>query len=279
MTASPWSLPQPRRIVPTALFFLVRGRDAHYEASYRRFLTSYRRHPAGLAHDLILICKGFEAREAQARVEADFAACASRVIEVADDGFDLGAYRDAAALVPHERVSFLNTHSEILSSDWLLKLTLNLDRPGTGMVGATASFEQLRMHRSFPKPPNPHLRSNGFLIERVLFLRAIGETPIRSKLDALLIESGPASLTSRVLSENLGVLLVGADARGYPPALWPRSRTFRLGPQDNLLVGDNQTRSVSAWPWHVRRYLAGTTWQPDLGREIPMDFAQPAVHG
>lgn len=270
-----WSLPQPQRVAATAVLFLLRGRDAHHEASARRFLESYRRHPAGLAHDLILICKGFDAPEAQARAEAAFADCAARVLTVADDSFDLGAYRAAAELVAHERVCFLNTHAEILSSDWLLKLALNLDQPGIGMVGCTGSYEQLLLDRPIRPFPNVHLRSNGFLLGRRLFLDVIGDRPIREKEDAFMVESGPASLTQGVLARGLGVLIVGADARGYPPRLWPRSRTFRLGAQDNLLVGDNQTRAVAAYPWRVRAAVARATWKHFLA-ELPPEASAPA---
>lgn len=264
MTAEPlptWALPQPETVVSTAVLFLVRGRDASYAASYRRFLASYLRHPAGLAHDLVLICKGFDSADAQARVEAEFQGIATRTIEVADDSFDLGAYRAAARVIQHERVCFLNTHSEILSPDWLLKLTLNLDRPGIGMVGATGSFEQLLLDRHVRSFPNVHLRSNGFLMSPELFLAVIGDQPITTKEDAFMVESGPEGLTQRVLRRELGVLIVGADARGYPPRLWPRSGTFRVGLQGNLLIGDNQTRAVDAYPWPVRAHVARSTWR------------------
>lgn len=259
-TTDGWPLPQPARPARTAACFLVRGRDPGYEASCRRFLASYRGHPAGLAHDLVVITKGFDDPGRQAAAEAEFDGLAARVLRVADDGYDLGAYREAARALDHERVCFLNGHSEILSPDWLLKLALNLDRPGIGMVGCTGSFERLRLDRRFGPFPNVHLRSNAFLLARELFLRVIGDRPVRGKLDAFLIESGPESLTRGVLACGLQALIVGADGRGYPPPLWPRSRTFRLGPGDNLLVGDNQTRLFAAMPWKTKVFMARVTW-------------------
>ena len=270
-----WPLPALRRPVPTAVVFLLRGRDPGYEASLARFLASYRRHPAGCGHDLVLLCKGFDDTAAQAAAEAACDGIASRRLTVPDDGFDLGAYRAAARLLPHDRVCFLNSHTEILSDEWLLKLALNLERGGIGFVGGTGSLERLRASRRFPPFPNVHLRSNGFLIDRRLFLRAAGEAPIRDKLDAFLLESGPDSLTRRVLAEGQGVLIVGADGRGYPPRMWARTRTFRLGEQDNLLFGDNQTRKVLADPWRARAYVAGTSWGRYLAGLPPADLGLP----
>jgi hypothetical protein len=268
-------LPRPLRLVPTAVVFLVRGRDAGYAASYRRFLDSYRTHPAGLPHDLVLLCKGFADPADQARVEADFAGLASRTLTVGDEGFDLGAYREAARRLDHARVLFLNGWSEILSEDWLLKLTLNLDRPGIGLVGCTGCYEVLRIDRRFGPFPNPHVRSNGFLMDRGLFLEAIGERPIGTKLDAFLIESGPDSITRRVVGRGLGALLVGRDGRGFPPRLWPRSRTFRLGLRDNLMVADNQTRAAAGWSWRVLTRVQTQTWGRYLAELPPAGLDGP----
>ena len=265
---------RPPPAASTALVFLVRGRDAAWEASLRRFLASWRRHPAGLAHDLVLVCKGFDDPSGQRLVEEEAARAGARCLPVEDGSFDLGAYRDAARMLLHERLCFLNGHSEILADGWLLKLARQLDRPDMGMVGCTGSFE---VPRDFPslRHPNVHLRTNGFLLGRGLFLEAVGGRAIRRKQDAYALESGPASLTRTVLSLGLGIAVVGADGQGYPPRLWPRSRTFRLGRQDNLLVGDNQTRAVATMTWDDRAFLARHTWGRYLTELLPPGMGRP----
>src|SRR4051812_3999235 len=75
------------------------------------FIESYRRHPAGTAHDLIIVRKGFpEGATDQNDILAPFLANA---ISISDDGFDITAYAQAAAQLPHDYVVFLNTFSEV----------------------------------------------------------------------------------------------------------------------------------------------------------------------
>ena len=64
-------------------------------------------------------------------------------IDIDDRGFDIQAYLKAAAILPHEFVCFLNSHSRVTSQDWLRKLHAPLLDPGVGLVGATASFESI----------------------------------------------------------------------------------------------------------------------------------------
>ena len=253
----------------TAVVFLVRGRDVGFEPSCARFIASYRAHPADHAHDLVVVCKGFADRDALARIEGRFAGLATAVHEVGDEAFDIGAYRDAARLLPHTRLALLNGYSEILSPGWLGKLAMNLDRPGIGIVGASGTYERLRSDRRSSPCPNVHLRTNGLLVGRTLLLACLGEREIRSKRDARLAESGPDGLTREVARRGLGALVVGADGRGYPPWLWPRSRTFRLGRQDNLLLADNQTRASAAHPPPVRAAVAWQTWREHLAMPSP----------
>ena len=107
--------------------------------------------------------------------------------------------------------------------------------------------------------PNPHLRTNAFMIRRALLL-GLGFGAIRSKQDALIFENGNRSLTRRVRDAGGAVLIVGADGLGYPVEDWPASRTFRGGAQENLLIADNRTREFLAAPAELRRVLGRLAW-------------------
>src|SRR3954453_4696434 len=86
--------------------------------------------------------------------------------------------------------------------------------------------------RDFPAHPNPHLRTNGFLLSRELLLRLEGSR-VFSKRAAFLFESGMNSMTNQILQRGLQVFIVGRDGKAYAPAQWPVSGTFRLGMQPN----------------------------------------------
>lgn len=136
----------------TAVVHLARG--ANGLAPLRAFLTSYDAFDAGAAHDLVVVYKGFaNAGEARALVGER----ASTSIELDDRGLDLTAYVAAARRLPHERLCFLNSYSEVLATDWLARFDEALAPPGVGLVGATGSWGS---HRSFAlhllRLPNPY---------------------------------------------------------------------------------------------------------------------------
>lgn len=130
------------------------------------------------------------------------------------------------------------------------------DAGGTALIwrGSTP-FDYMQ----FPAFPNPHLRSNGFMMQRERFLE-FNLPPTPGKFDTSLFESGPDSMTARLRARNLGVVVVGADGAAYGVAKWWRSNTFRNGDQRNLLVADNHTRAFSAMSPGGRATHAWITW-------------------
>ncbi len=227
----------------------------------RRFLASYQRYPAGRDLNLYVIFKGFPSVAERTRAVSLFEPIRHDAIFTADDAFDIGAYVQAAAQIPEQKICFLNTNAEILCEEWLAKLAHNLEQPGVGLVGATGSYESLRdLDSRFPEFPNIHIRSNAFMVDRDLFSSIAAQFTFRDKLDAFLFESGPESMTRQVLSSGLQALVVGRNRQGYAWRLWPRSDTFRQGRQSNLLIGDNQTRHFDALSAPDRRALARWTW-------------------
>jgi hypothetical protein len=129
------------------------------------------------------------------------------------------------------------------------------------LVGATASFETLReLDSSFPKFPNAHIRSTAFMMDRRTFCGLTEGLSINTKRDAFDFESGSKSLTKKVLDQGRKILLVGRNGRGYLPQYWMHSETFRQGSQDNLLIGDNQTRNYLSLTWNEKREAVVRTW-------------------
>lgn len=105
---------------------------------FARFLDSYRRHPAGAGHDLVVLLKGFDSDAGAHRELAE--GLAVQWLALPDTGFDLGSYRRAALALPHRRLALLNSFSEILAEGWLARLAQALDRPGTAAAGASGSW-------------------------------------------------------------------------------------------------------------------------------------------
>jgi hypothetical protein len=251
------------------VFYLARGADENALEKFQAFQTSYRRWSAGVEHQLCVIFKGFANRAELIPAQDVFRGLAHRSIYVDDAGYDLGAYLAAAARVDHENVCFLNTASEILGSDWLLKLAINFAQPGVGMVGCTASYEAPQHPGRQNVPfPNPHLRSNAFMIRRDQFLAMRPDAPLTDKIDVHLFEHGKNGITRRMASQGRRTILVGRNGRGYEPAWWVGSQTFRQGTQANLLVADNQTKTYEKAPLVEKRVLFQMCWGDTVPGEV-----------
>lgn len=296
---------------------------------FAAFLGSYRRHPAGAPHELVLVLKGFDdgegASDAHRRLAQDLDV---RWVSVPDDGFDLGSYRRAALELTHRRLLFLNSFSMILADGWLELLSAAASRPRVGAVAATGSWGSQGSHLRYglglggpyasvfedradtqrvfvelaaaPEPsassetrrrpvrtaleigtstlrqasgfgsfPSPHLRTNGLLIERETWLGICPRMP-RDKLAAHLLESGRRGITARLRARGLHTLVVGRDGSAERSERWPQTRTFWQGEQENLLIGDNQTRAYALGDAHRRRVLSGYAWGPSAEPAEPV---------
>lgn len=256
------------------------------------FMRSYRAHPAGFPHKLIIAYKGF-ADESDA---GDFARLLSGQAHTAifapDGGYDIGTYAWVARRFPATFFCFLNTESVIVAPDWLKLLCRAAAIPSVGIAGATASYQSLladhlAAHRQAPSPrnvrelvrwspfntwrhrlqyppfPNPHLRTNAFVVRQDLWLE-LTRRSIRTRRDASRFENGTDNLTVRVNRRGLKVVVAGRDGKIFDLDEWPRSGTFWQGEQENLLVEDNQTRKFRLGNDAERMILANSAWGPGV---------------
>ncbi|MBI5024578.1 MAG: hypothetical protein HZC18_06195 [Candidatus Omnitrophica bacterium] len=273
-----------------ALVYLARGASDGL-SSVKEFFEAYRRYPADCAHELIVIIKGWAGLEGEAEVRQLSLAHNAKVIDLPDDGFDWGAYMRAASLLTHDWICFLNTHSRPRVKNWLDLLMKGTEVPGinVGAVGATASYESLisifywpsciafllyipriflnalrfaiYSRNAFRSFPNPHLRSNAFIVRRELFVDFAATHKIpRYKRDAWILESGRTGFTAFLASRGLKPLVAGADGKYYEPEQWIKSGTFRVPRQPNLLVEDNQTMIYDKAGSRNKRILEKNTW-------------------
>jgi hypothetical protein len=234
-----------------------------------RFARSFTAHPAGRDHELIVLRKAIADPGADERSRAVAAQLGGRCLTTPATGLDVDAYRWAAEHLTAATLCFLNTSSEILAGGWLRALSDALEQPGVGLVGATGSHETLLssaprllaplLRRRHPSFPNPHLRTNGFMLGRE-FMLSLRWPPSAGKREAFALESGRSSITRQVQGRGLQTLVVGRDGQGYRPEGWAQSRTFRSGGQENLLIADNRTRDFAAADPARRAQLARAAW-------------------
>jgi hypothetical protein len=241
-------------------------------APVARFATSLRAHPAGPGHTLLVAWKGYEDSAARDQARRALAGITHEELMIPASGLDLSSYRTIADQVSADAVCFLNTDSEVLANGWLDALSGQLSAPGVGLVGATGSYESqltsaplpLRLLRAgrYPPFPNPHLRTNAFMLRRAT-IRELWWPAVARKRAAWELESGNRSLTRQILERGQTVLVVGRDGHGYPPERWRESATFRVEDQPNLLVSDKRTRDYAAAEPRVARVLSEHAWGRD----------------
>jgi len=123
----------------------------------------------------------------------------------------------------------------------------------------TAANAMLNWAPGFPLFPNPHIRTNGFMIKRERLL-GFPIPAVRDKIEAMHFESGVNSLTAHLRGLGLSALVVGKDGIGYAVEDWPASRTFRLGQQENLLITDNHVRNFWEYSPEERALHVFMTW-------------------
>ena len=123
-------------------------RFAEGEHPVRRFIQSYREHPAGLAHDFHVIFKGFQDQSHLEHCLSLFADIPINSIVLADTGYDIGSYVQAAQAVSNERLIFFNTFSQILADGWLAHFSRASNLPGVGLVVQSGSAFDHQVMRS-----------------------------------------------------------------------------------------------------------------------------------
>ncbi|MDW5593647.1 hypothetical protein VSS74_04825 [Conexibacter stalactiti] len=241
----------------------------------QRFLRSYNDRPPGLDHRLVVVLNGFEPGPLPAPFAAALDELPHEALRPARSIQDLAAYRLAAGHVAWaESICFVNSHSEPLADGWLALLHEQLHAPGVGIVGATGSHEStfsaaprpLKPLRAlqYPPFPNPHLRTNGFMLRRDDML-ALDWRIGRSKSAAHQLESGKRGITRQLAARDRAARVVDRDGRAHPPEEWPASGTFRSGAQERLLIADNRTRQYADAAPRERERLARMAWGAAAG--------------
>lgn len=110
-------------------------------AALQRFVASYREHPAGVDHELVVVYKGFPDEAGKAAARAALEGVAHLTLDVDDTGFDIAAYQQAVMRLPHDCFCFCNSFSEILAPGWLEMLHRHAAREDVGIAGCTGSYQ------------------------------------------------------------------------------------------------------------------------------------------
>ena len=114
-----------------------------------RFADSYRRHPANDDHSLLVVFKGFSARQDLRPWRESLLGISYEELRMEANCVDLGTYRDVIEEVEASWYCFVNSESVVLADGWLATIARHLRDPDIGLVGTSASMRarvRLRRH-------------------------------------------------------------------------------------------------------------------------------------
>ena len=279
-----------QRIAVVHLVWMPFGPDL-----FRSFIASYQRHPAGCDHELVILFNGI-AREEDAAPYQTFLqeAGISYSPYYLSSGIDIEAYYWIAGLLSHTYILFLNSYSCLMADNWGRHYLDAISGANTGAVSATGSWqsyystvfmrntyawerkkgvtENVRKFKLFIKAflwwrwlfqsfPNPHLRTNAFMVKRELFLSVPRPAVFPNKFTAYVYESGKKGFSCELLRRGYQIVVVDKFGHVYSKDDWKASNTFWTGRQDNLLVSDNQTRMYDQAVPEDKKKLSYLAWK------------------
>ena len=229
--------------LPLAIVYLNRAKTPDELRARARFMEAYLKYPPNVACVLYVVNKGFSAHELEDEY-LFFLPLSPRFINLNDNGTDLTSYREACQEIDEPLVFFMNTHSEPIQENWLVRVfEAYVADENVVLVGCSASSETAHPYLpGFTHYPNFHVRTNGFMVAVSDFLAITERRSLSTKEDAYRFESGRHSLTRTVLASGKKVAIVSRIGQISPKCLW-RASIFRSGRQSNLLIADNQSRT------------------------------------
>ena len=261
---------------------------------FSNFICSYCKYSSGHPHELVLLFNGVSKLEDLLPYLQiiDEKKIPYRKLVCYGPRQDLEAYFWAAGQLESTYLLFLNSYSELLAEGWLEKYMQQSNIPKLGIVGATGSWqsyyrsvfinnnwkwdsdrsfgENIRKFKLlvkasiywrflFPDFPNPHIRTNAFMIRREL-MTSLKTKKLKNKFAAFQLESGYNSITSQILRKGMVAIVIDRWGKSFKKREWVQSKVFWMENQQDLLVLDNQTKKYDVADEETRNKLSFHAW-------------------
>jgi hypothetical protein len=122
-----------------------------------------------------------------------------------------------------------------------------------------APFDYVLKLHQYGRYPNPHIRTNAFMMERNRFL-SLNFSGFTTKGDVHRFESGRHSMTKQILKQNLSPVVVDRNGKIYGISEWKSSSTFWINEQANLIIADNRTSDYAQADRGLQQRLENLAW-------------------
>lgn len=228
----------------------------YYLLYEKRFADTYSQFPAGIEHELHIVCCGDEPPD---YVRKMYRHLSVKYRIYLGAGSDIGACQTVMQHTDADLIICISTPVYFHRSGWLKRLVENVEFFGDGLYGAFASYQN-----------SPHIRTSFWAVNPKTFADYPDLIDTREK--CCCAESFRNAKVKYTLSDwysSIGkpVLLVTWDGCYGKPEWRKASNIFRRGDQSNCLVWDQHCDAYMASHYQERCLLERMT---DIDETVPM---------
>lgn len=209
--------------------------DEHHVRMAIRFITTYREHPSGLDHQLVVVCNGggpsqplsWHGEKLWSPRDLFSFIPGTQFFLHDNSGFDIGAYQAVAKTVPCDVLVCLGQSVHFHRDGWLKRWSEAWTAYGPGMYGPFATH-YIR----------PHLNTSAFSVPPH-FINQLYPEKVNTHDERYAFENSNSALWNRIAAAGKPVALVTWDGV-WAPGNWRKPpNIIDRGDQSNCLVWCN----------------------------------------
>lgn len=255
----------------SVVYLAYYNEQANYDLNVvEDFLYSYEKYQSGYEHSLVIITKNWTDQIKFEKFSAMAQKCKAKVVNLPDDGWDLGAYFRIVHMLDSEYVLFLGSSSKILCNNWLSCFVDAFNSDETiKLAGTMGSWGLIAGENELDGVtfPNYHIRTCSFIINRKLFLEYVETHKFpMTKKDTYNIEHGTTSITKFILDKGYKAVVVNSDGQIFKPENWWQSKTFRTPDANKSIISDRLSENYFVIPPEYLDSVERTSWGQNLRR-------------
>ena len=245
------------------------------------FIQHYKKYKSGCSHELLICFKNFKSNDEIFKSEELRDLKFIKYLDNNDfNDYDWGSYLRIAKLYNEKKILFMNCHSYPIIDNWLNIFVKNYNQ--NTLIGSSGSYESqvntsfskllnLNFLKSiiyavsnfldFPLFPNPHIRSNCFMISSKDFQSLKLTKKYKYKKKATWInESGRSGMSNQLKRKKFDLIVVNSEGKVFKSFEWKKSETYSLKEQTKLIISDKFSRIYSNSDDYKKKLIRKNVW-------------------
>jgi hypothetical protein len=248
----------------------------------KKFINNYLEFSAGSDHELIICFKNFMSNDIIFKTPELNQIKYTKYIDNNDfNDYDWGSYQRISKYYINKIIFFMNCHSRPLVKNWLKLFEINYSK--NSLLGSGGSFESMvnsaikgnhteskfksiiytiSNFLDFPLFPNPHIRSNCFMISAKDFLELkLNNANKFNKKGTWINESGRNGMTNQLKKKKFNIYVINSDGKKFEERDWHLSETYALKNQSKLIISDKFSSIYSKLSIKEKKNFQNCIWE------------------